>query len=55
MQPIIFLMLIVVSLSLKIFFLSSTSRLPLDPWMCAPQARALEMWGGVVKGGWSPP
>ena len=37
------------------FFLSSTSLLPLDPWLCAPQARALEMWRGVVKGGWSPP
>ena len=31
MQPIIFLMLIVVSLSEKIFFLSSTSLFPLDP------------------------
>jgi hypothetical protein len=37
--------------SQKIFFLSSTSLLPLDPWLCAPQARALEMCGGVVKGG----
>ena len=23
---------------------------PLDPWLCAPQTRALEMWRGVVKG-----
>ena len=54
MQPIIFLMLIVVSLS-EDFFLSSTSLFPLDPWLCGTQARALEMWRGVVKGGWSPP
>jgi hypothetical protein len=26
----------------------------LDPWLCAPQTRTLEMWRGVVKGGWSP-
>ena len=37
------------------FFLLSTSLFPLDPQLCAPQARALEMWRGVVKGGWSPP
>ena len=48
MQPIISLMLIVVLLSWKNF--SSASLLPLDPWLCAPQARALEMWRGIVKG-----
>jgi hypothetical protein len=55
MYPIIFLLLIVVSLSQKLFFLSSTSLFPLDPYLCAPQGRALEMWRGVVKGGWNPP
>ena len=54
MQPIIFLMLFVVSLSQKILFSLVTSLFPLDPSLCAPQARALEMWRGVVKGGWSP-
>ena len=54
MQHIIFLMLIAVSFSERIFFLSSTSLFPLDPWLCAPQARALEMWRGVVKGVWGP-
>ena len=36
------------------FSLSSTSLFPLDPWLCAPQARTLEMWRGVVKGVWGP-
>jgi hypothetical protein len=54
MQPIIFLMLIVVSLSDKIFFLSSTSLFPLDPYICDPQVRALEMWRGVMKGACGP-
>jgi hypothetical protein len=58
MQSIIVLMLIisVVRLSRLKDFLSSTSFFfPLDPSICTPQARALEMWRWVVKGGWSTP
>ena len=36
------------------FFLSSTSLFPLESGLCAPQARPLEMWRGVVKGAWGP-
>jgi len=36
------------------FFLSSTSLFSLDPYLCTPQARVLEMWRGVVKGDWVP-
>ena len=54
LQPIIFLMLFVVSLSQKIFFSLVTSLFPLDPSLCAPQARTLEMWRGVVKGACGP-
>jgi hypothetical protein len=54
MQPIIFLILIIVRLSEKIT-LSSTSLFPLDPWLCPLQTRVVEMWRGVVKGRWNPP
>jgi hypothetical protein len=54
-QHIIFLMLIVDSLSWKIFF----SRLPLffslDPYLYVPQVRVLEMWRGVSERGLEPP
>jgi hypothetical protein len=39
---------------LEDFFLSSTSLFPLDPLICAPQVRALEMWRGVMKGACGP-